>query len=51
MDNMKVKVVKKENGNPLQDSRLENSMDRGVWQATVYGVIRKQWDTTEQLKL
>ena len=47
MDNMKVKVVKKGNGNPLQDSRLENSIDRGVWQATVYGVIRKEWDTTE----
>ena len=25
-------------GNPLQDSCLENPMDRGVWQATVYGV-------------
>ena len=26
------------NGNPLQYSCLENSMDRGVWQATVQGV-------------
>ena len=26
------------NGNPLQNSCLENSMDRGVWQATVHGV-------------
>ena len=26
------------NGNPLQYSRLENSMDRGAWQATVHGV-------------
>ena len=26
------------NGNPLQYSSLENSMDRGVWQATVRGV-------------
>ena len=26
------------NGNLLQCSSLENSMDRGVWQATVYGV-------------
>ena len=26
------------NGNPLQYSRLENSMDRGVSQATVHGV-------------
>ena len=24
------------NGNPLQHSCLENSMDRGVWWATVY---------------
>ena len=29
------------NGNPLQYSCLENSMDRGVWQATVYGVANK----------
>ena len=26
------------NGNPLQYSCLENSMDRGAWQATVHGV-------------
>ena len=26
------------NGNPLQYSCLENPNDRGVWQATVYGV-------------
>ena len=26
------------NGNSLQYSCLENSMDRGVWQATVHGV-------------
>ena len=25
------------NGNPLQSSRLENSMDREAWQATVHG--------------
>ena len=31
-----------ENGNPLQDSYLENSMDRGAWQATVHG-IPKSW--------
>ena len=29
-----------ENGNPLQDSCLENSMDRGAWQATVQGSQR-----------
>ena len=28
------------NGNPLQYSCLENPMDRGAWQATVYGVTR-----------
>ena len=28
------------NGNSLQYSCLENSMDRGVWQATVHGVTR-----------
>ena len=26
------------NGNPLQYSCLENSIDRGAWQATVHGV-------------
>ena len=30
------------NGNLLQCSCLENSMDRGVWQATVQGVARSQ---------
>ena len=28
------------NGNPLQYSCLGNSMDRGMWQATVHGVTR-----------
>ena len=28
------------NGNPLQYSCLENSMERGAWQATVHGVAR-----------
>ena len=27
-----------ENSDPLQHSCLENSMDRGAWQATVHGV-------------
>ena len=31
-----------ENGNPLQYSSLENSIDKGAWQATVYGVA-KSW--------
>ena len=26
-------------GNPLQQSYLGNPMDRGAWQATVYGVV------------
>ena len=30
------------NGNPLQYSYLENSMDRGVWWATVHG-LEKGW--------
>ena len=28
------------NGNPLQDSCLENPMDRGAWWATVHGVAK-----------
>ena len=28
------------NGNPLEHSCLENPMDRGAWQAIVYGVTR-----------
>ena len=28
------------NGNPLQYSCLENSVDRGAWQATVFGVTK-----------
>ena len=34
-----------ENGNPLQYSCLENSMDKGDWKATVHGIERL--DTTE----
>ena len=30
------------NGSPLQYSCLENPMDRGAWQATVYGVTKNQ---------
>ena len=29
-------------GYPLQYSCLENPMDRGAWQATVYGVTKSQ---------
>ena len=31
-----------ENGNPLQYSCLGNPMDRGAWQASVYGVTKSQ---------
>ena len=30
------------NGNPLQYSCLENSMDRGAWQATVHRLTKSQ---------
>ena len=30
------------NGNPLQYSHLENSLDRGAWQATVHRVAENQ---------
>ena len=38
------------NGNPLQYSCLENSTDRGAWQAAVRGVA-KSWTWTERLSL
>ena len=38
------------NGYSLQYSCLENSMDRGAWQATVHG-SHKESDTTERLTL
>ena len=30
------------NGNPLQYSRLENSMDKVAWQTIVHGVTKSQ---------
>ena len=36
------------NGNPLQYSCLENSMDRGTWWASAHGVA-KELNTTQQL--
>ena len=36
------KIPGEGNGNPLQHSCLENSMDRGAWQATVHRVT-KSW--------
>ena len=35
------------NGYPLQYSCLENSMDRGVWQATVHGVVKSQTELSD----
>ena len=37
------------NGNPLQYSYEENSMDRGAWQAIVHGSAES--DMTEQISL
>ena len=39
------------NGNPLQYSCLENPMDRGAWQSTVYGVTRVGHDLATKLVL
>ena len=36
------------NGNPLQYSCLENSMERGTWQATVQGVAKGWTNSAEQ---
>ena len=35
-------IIRERNGNPLQYSCLENSMDRGAWWATVHGVAKSQ---------
>ena len=37
------------NGNPLKYSCLENPMDKGAWQATVYGVTRVGYDLVTEL--
>ena len=36
------------NGNPLQYSCLENSMDRGAWLTTVHGVTKSQTQLSDQ---
>ena len=36
------------NGKPLQYFCLENSMDRGAWQATVHGVKKSQTQLSTQ---
>ena len=35
-------ILEEVNGNPLQYSCLENSMDRGTWWATAHGVAKSQ---------
>jgi len=30
------------NGNPFQNSCLENSMDKGAWQATIHGIAKSR---------
>ena len=35
-------------GNPLQYSRLQNTMDRGAWWATVHRLVES--DTTEMIE-
>ena len=37
-----IKIPRGAHGNPLQNSCLENPMDRGAWWATVHGV-RDNW--------
>ena len=37
------------NGNPLQHSCLENSMDGGAWWATVHGVTKSQTQQSNYL--
>ena len=37
-----------ENGYPFQYSRLENSIDRGAWQATVHRVTKSQTGLRDQ---
>ena len=37
------------NGNPLQYSCLENPMDRGAWQATIYKITKSRTEL-KQLK-
>ena len=38
-------------GHPLQCSCLENSMDRGAWRATVYGVTKNQVQLSMQASM
>ena len=38
------------NGNPLQHSSLENSMDRGAWRAIVHGVTKRQTQVSTHVR-
>ena len=40
-----IPALEEGNGNPLQDSCLENPMDKGAWWATVHGL--KKSDMTD----
>ena len=42
METCRGRIVGDGNGNPLQDSCLENPMDRGAWWAAVHGVAQSQ---------
>ena len=35
------------NGNPLQDSCLENPMDRGAWQTMIHGVEKSRTELSD----
>ena len=53
---LKNKKKKKRNGNPLQYFCLENSVDRGAWQATVHGLPKSRiwlsdWSHTREDQL
>ena len=40
--------LEQKNGNPVQYSCLEDSIDRGAWWATIYGMADKS-DVTEHI--
>ena len=39
------------NGNPVQYSCLENSMDRGAWHTTVHGVAKSRTQLSSQISV
>ena len=36
-------------GNPLQDSCLQNPMDKRAWQATVHRVAKREYDQRDSM--